>query len=349
MQNKKLNMEVQPGEPVGVVAAQSLGEPGTQMVLGTFHFAGIASYAAIATSGLPRIIELLDAKKAPSAPMMQIRLKESYAKSFTKAEEVAKRMSEIRLQDLMKRMVENFAKGRILVLLNQQSMHVAELTAGQVAAKLAKQIGVEAKVGEHGNIIIHTHTKNLKEVRAIAVKAAKSIINGIEGVGRAMVAQDQKTGEFYIESAGNGLDAVLQVEGVDPARVYTNDAFAAYRVFGIEAARNVLVSELKRTLDDQDINVSDRHLMLIADAMTSGGSIKSIGRHGLVGSKESVFAKAAFEETVKHLINAAAFGQSDYMRGVTENILIGKQIPLGTGSVRLAIKNDGTEGKKGKK
>ena len=72
--------------------------------------------------------------------------------------------------------------------------------------------------------------------------------------------------------------------------------------------------------------------------MTAGGTIQSIGRHGLVGKKESVFARAAFEETVKHLINAAAFGQVDYMRGVTENILVGKQIPLGTGSVKLAIK-----------
>ena len=339
MQNKRVNLEVQPGEPVGMVAAQSLGEPGTQMVLGTFHFAGIASYAAIATSGLPRIIELLDAKKAPSSPLMRIMLKESYAKSFPKAEETAKRISKIRLRDIMRRMVENFAKGRILVILNQQAMQIAELTPGQVSAKLAKQLGVEARVGEHGNVILHTHIKNLKEVRAIAVRAAKTLINGIEGAGRAMVSQDEKTGEFYIDATGNGIDAVLDVEGVDPTRVYTNDAFAAYRVFGIEAARNVLASEVAKTLKDQDITVSDRHITLVADAMTASGTIKSIGRHGLVGSKESVFAKAAFEETVKHLINAAAFGQSDYMRGVTENILIGKQIPLGTGVVKLTIKN----------
>ncbi len=340
MQYKRSDLEVQPGEPVGVVAAQSLGEPGTQMVLQTFHFAGIASYATITTSGLPRLIELLDAKKAPSVPLMRIMLKESYAKSFSKAEETAKKMSEIELRSIMKRIVENFAKGRILVILNRQALQIAELTPGQVAAKLAKQLGVEAKAGEHGNVIIYAHTKNLKEVRSMSVKATKTLINGIEGAGRAMVMQDQKTGEFYIESTGSGIEAVIEVEGVDPGRIYTNDAFAAYRVFGVEAARNVLVSEVSKTLKDQDITVSDRHLTLVADAMTAGGSIKSIGRHGIVGSKESVLAKAAFEETVKHLINAAAFGQSDYMRGVTENILVGKQIPLGTGTVRLAIKKD---------
>jgi DNA-directed RNA polymerase subunit A" len=229
-------------------------------------------------------------------------------------------------------------------MLNSQSMQASDLTARQVAARLSKEASVEAMVGEYGNIVINTRTKNLKEIRAITVKVTRSIVNGIEGAGKAMVAQDTKSGEFYVESAGSNIEPIMQVEGVDPAKIYTNDLFQTYRVFGIEAARNVLALELKRTLEEQEISVNDRHISLIADAMTADGTIQSIGRHGLVGKKESVFAKAAFEETIKHLINAAAFGQIDYMRGVTENILVGKQIPLGTGSVRLAIKRK--EGKK---
>ncbi len=342
---KDHDYNVQAGEPVGVIAAQSLGEPGTQMVLRTFHMTGMAA-TAIATSGLPRIIELLDAKKMPSSPIMRIYLKESYSKSFAKADEVAKKISEIKMGSVMRRIVENFSKGKILVLLNSQAMQAVDLTARSVAARLSKEVGVTAKVGEHGNIVINTHTKNLKEVRGITVKITKAIVNGIEGAGRAMVVQD-RSGEFYIESAGSNIEPVMLVEGVDPGKIYTNDLFATYRVFGIEAARNTLALELMKTLEDQDISVNDRHISLIADAMTADGTIQSIGRHGLVGKKESVFAKAAFEETVKHLINAAAFGQIDYMRGVTENILVGKQIPLGTGSVRLAIKNK--ENKESKK
>ncbi len=342
MAKQEYDSSVQAGEPVGVIAAQSLGEPGTQMVLRTFHMVGAAA-TAIATSGLPRIIELLDAKKVPSSPIMRVYLKESYAKSFAKADEIANKISEIKMGSVMRRAVENFSKGKILIILNAQSMQAMDLTARQVAARLGKELGVEARVGEHGNIIVSTHTKNLKEVRAITVKATRSIVNGIEGAGRAMVTQ-AKDGEFYIESAGSNIEPVMQVEGVDASRIYTNDLFATYRVFGIEAARNTLVLELKKTLEDQDISVNDRHISLIADAMTADGTIQSIGRHGLVGRKESVFAKAAFEETVKHLINAAAFGQIDYMRGVTENILVGKQIPLGTGSVKLTIKRK--EGKK---
>jgi len=333
---KEQEYKVQAGEPVGIVAAQSLGEPGTQMVLRTFHMTGVAA-TAIATSGLPRIIELLDAKKTPSSPLMRISLKESYAKSFAKADEVAKKISEIKMSSIMKRIIENFSNGKILIVLNEQSMQAAALTARSVASRLSKELGIEAKVGEHGNIIVNTHMKSLKDVRAVTVKITKSIVNGIEGAGRAMVVQG-KDGEFYIEAAGSNIEAVMQVEGVEPGKIYTNDLFAMYRVLGIEAARNTLVLELKKTLEEQDISVNDRHIALIADAMTASGTIQSIGRHGLVGKKESIFARAAFEETVKHLINAAAFGEVDRMRGVTENILVGKQIPLGTGSVKLAIK-----------
>lgn len=333
---ENVNFKIQAGEPVGVIAAQSLGEPGTQMVLRTFHLAGVVS--SIATSGLPRIIELLDAKKKPSSPITRIYLKESYAKSFTKAEEVAKKISEVKMRSVSRRIVENFSKGKILVILNKQSMQATDLTARQVAARLSKEAEVEARVGNRGNIIIKTGTKNLKDIRAITVKLSRSIVNGIEGAGKAMIAQNQKTGEFYIESAGSNIEPIMEVEGVDASRVYTNDLFATCRVFGIEAARNTLALELKKTLEEQEISVNDRHISLIADAMTAGGTLQSIGRHGLVGKKESVFAKAAFEETIKHLINAAAFGQIDYMRGVTENILVGKQIPLGTGSVKLVIK-----------
>ena len=334
---------VQAGEPVGVIAAQSLGEPGTQMVLKLFHTVGISS--SLATSGLPRLIELLDVKKKPSTPISRIRLMESYAKNFGKADEAAKKISEIKMRSITRRIAENFSKGKIQILLNSQALQAADITPGHVAARIRKDFGLEAEVGENSAIVINTHTKNLKEIRAITVKLAKAIVNGIEGAGRAMVMQDQRTGEFYIESAGSNIEPIMKIEGVDGARIYTNDLMEMYRVFGIEAARNTLVNELKKTLEDQSITVNDRHLFLIADAMTASGGIQSIGRHGLVGNKESVFARAAFEETVKHLINAAAFGQVDYMRGVTENILIGKQIPLGTGSVKLAIKSK-REGKK---
>ena len=168
----------------------------------------------------------------------------------------------------------------------------------------------------------------------------KEVVQGIPDAGKSIIQQDIKTGEFYLISAGSNIKDIIEMEGIDKLRLYTNDVFAMYGLFGIEAARNTLVKELHKTLKEQKIGVDTRHLMVIADAMTYSGTIKGIGRHGLSGQKNSVFAKAAYEETVKHLVNAAAFSEVDNMRGVTENILIGKQIPLGTGSVKLAIKKE---------
>ena len=196
--------------------------------------------ASIATSGLPRIIELLDAKKKPSSPISRIYLNESSKKSFAKAEEIAKRISEVKMRGIMRRIAENFSKGKILIVFSEQALQAAGLTERQVAAKIAKEFGLEAKLSEKGNTIISTHTKNLKDIRAITVKLSRAIVNGVEGAGKAMVAQDTKTGEFYMEAAGSNLEPIMQVEGVDASRIYTNDLFEMYRVFGIEAARNTL-------------------------------------------------------------------------------------------------------------
>ena len=325
------------GEPVGILAAQSIGEPGTQMILRTFHFAGIES--TIVTSGLPRIAELVDAKKVPATPITWIYLDGSAKSNFEKAEAVAKKISEIKLSNVVRRAVENFSKGTITLILNMQEIEAASLTPKQISGRIEKDFKLETRI-EGNNIIVSAHTKNVKSIRSMSVKMMKTVISGIEGAGRAVIQQDKKTGEFYLVSGGSNIEAVMEMDGVDRSRIYSNDVFAIYRVLGVEAARNTLVKELRQTLEEQKISVDDRHLMLIADAMTFSGTIKGVGRHGLSGQKASVFARAAYEETVKHLINAAAFGETDLMRGVTENILIGKQIPIGTGAVKLGIKKE---------
>jgi DNA-directed RNA polymerase subunit A" len=327
---------VEYGDPVGILAAQSVGEPGTQMILRSFHLAGIES--TVATSGLPRIIELVDAKKKPTTPVAYIYLDEKMNKKFEKAEEMLKKVNEVRMDNVAKRILENFSKGKIKVTLDVQELESEGLNSKQIAAKIAKELGVEARADAPGSIIISMHTRNLKEIRATTIKIMKMLVSGVDGAGKGTIRRNEKTGEFYLVSAGSNIEGIMAVEGVDKSRTTTNDVFAIYRLFGIEAARNALAYELKKTLEEQKISVQDRHLNLIADAMTGAGTIKGVGRHGLSGEKKSVFARAAYEETLKHLIHAAAFGEVDPMKGVTENILVGKQVPIGTGSVHLAIK-----------
>ena len=151
--------------------------------------------------------------------------------------------------------------------------------------------------------------------------------------------------EDLSERAGKTVKATMLIfneEGIDKARSTTNDIHEIETVLGIEAARNAIVYELNRTLSDQGLTVDIRHIMLVADMMTSEGVVKSIGRHGISGEKSSVLARAAFEETGKHLLRASIRGEVDDLTGIIENIIIGQPIPLGTGSVgvKMDYKNE---------
>jgi DNA-directed RNA polymerase beta' subunit len=137
-----------------------------------------------------------------------------------------------------------------------------------------------------------------------------------------------------ISTEGSNLE-VLKISGVDPTRVKTNDIHEISSLLGIEAARNALIQEAKGVLDEQGLDVDIRHIMLVADTMTQSGAIQQVGRHGVSGKKTSVLARAAFEITVPTLVNASTKGATDKFRGVTESVIVGQDIPVGTGLVEL--------------
>ncbi|MCL5102202.1 MAG: DNA-directed RNA polymerase subunit A'', partial [Candidatus Marsarchaeota archaeon] len=136
----------------------------------------------------------------------------------------------------------------------------------------------------------------------------------------------------------SNMAKVIEIEGVDKDHIYSNDMFEVLKVYGVEAARNLIASEIQKTLVEEGFSIGFRHISLVADTMTYTGAIRSIGRHGIAGDKASVLARASYEETVKHFVNASVFGERDPLKGVAENILIGKQVAVGTGRIKLAIK-----------
>ncbi len=166
-----------------------------------------------------------------------------------------------------------------------------------------------------------------------AAKAAK--IKGIDGITRAVLARDEKTGRWYIVTEGSNLKEVLKVPSVDAERTMTNSILEIGEVLGIEAARNSIIKEAKGTLGEAGLNVDTRHIMLVSDLMTNDGAVKAIGRHGISGRKSSVLARAAFEITAPHLLRAAMNGEVDNLEGVAENIIVGQPVTLGTGAVNL--------------
>ena len=160
-------------------------------------------------------------------------------------------------------------------------------------------------------------------------------LKGIPNIERANVQRNDQTDEFYISTIGSNLARVSEVEGIDRSKTYTNNIIEIYEYLGIEAARQSIMNELQATLDAARLDVDVRHLLMVADVMTSEGAVRAIGRHGVSGTKHSILARAAFEVTVNHLLKAGVIGETDNLTGVAENIIVGQPISLGTGSVDL--------------
>ena len=155
------------------------------------------------------------------------------------------------------------------------------------------------------------------------------------GISRANVQGPNKDGEYYISTIGSNLTKVSEFAGVDRSRTYTNNISEIYDYLGIEAARQAIINEAYDTMAGAGLDVDIRHLIMVADVMSSEGEIRAIGRHGVSGTKHSILARSAFEVTVTHLLKAGIIGERDDLSGVTENIIVGQPVALGTGSVEL--------------
>ncbi|MFH1094948.1 MAG: DNA-directed RNA polymerase subunit A'' [Candidatus Micrarchaeota archaeon] len=321
------------GEAVGIVAAQSIGEPGTQMTMRTFHYAGVAEQVP---TGLPRLIELVDARRAPKKPLMDIYFKGAAANDEKKAQAIAKEIESVTL-DKVADIAEDFAVKKIFIHVDKDELDAHAIDIETVRKQVKAFAGKEDEVESRENVVsVKPKGASLKKLRHLSTKLRALPLKGVERITRTIVLKG-KNG-FFIRTAGSNLAGIAKIEGVDFERCYTNDVKEVEKVLGVEAARNSLASEIKQVLDMQGLNVDARHCMLLADAMTMEGAIQSVGRHGLSGGKAGVLARAAFEETLKHLVNAATKAEEDKLIGVTENIIVGQTVPVGTGLVRLKMK-----------
>lgn len=323
---------IEPCEAAGVVSAQSIGEPGTQMTMRTFHYAGVAEINV--TLGLPRLIEIVDARKVPSTPMMTIALEAEYATSRDAARKLAWQIEATHIGHLGD-VTTDLAQMQLIVDLHEKSLTQREITVDEIAGRFRDKLGVMVKISDEveNQIIIQPNQPSYRELLQLAKNIHNVTLKGIEGIKRVVIRKDGD--EYTLYTEGSELKEVLQIDGVDVTRTYTNNIAEIYDVFGIEAARNALIKEAMDTLSEQGLNVDIRHIMLVADIMTCDGEVKQIGRHGISGEKASVFARAAFEVTVNHLLDAGIRGDIDELNGVTENIIIGQPIKLGTGDVHL--------------
>ncbi len=324
---------VEPGEAVGTIAAQSIGEPGTQMTLRTFHYAGVAELNV--TLGLPRLIEIVDARRQPSTPVMNIYLDSKHRRSQKKTREVAEKLTYTVIDDVVEMVNVDLREDAIKVTLAQELMENLNVDISDVENALPMKFN---KIDDN-TFLVSLEEEKTKDPDKLIKQIIESPIRGVPEIKRVLTTFEN--GEWVIRTDGSNLEGVLNTEGVDPTRTTTNDIHEIASILGIQAARNALIKEAHAVLEEQGLDVDIRHVMLVSDIMTNTGNIQQIGRHGISGKKSSVLARAAFELTIQHLVNAAIKGETDPLKGVIENIIVGQSMPLGTGSVELFMSMGG--------
>jgi DNA-directed RNA polymerase subunit A" len=320
------NMKVEAGECVGLVSAESIGEPGTQMTLNTFHFAGVSEMNV--TMGLPRIIEILDGTKTLQTPMMEIYLKKPYSKGKD-IREIAVRIKETRLKEIASEFSINLEDSTIEVKFDKERMKLLGLTLAKVAKAFEDTKGYNIKPTNDTLIFKYKgKDEEVNEVFKMKEKLKETFITGIKGITQVLPV---KRGEdFIIITAGTNLAEVLDLEYVDPTKTTTNDVYEISEIFGIEAGRQAIINEVARVINVQGLNVDIRHILLVADIMCVSGDVKGITRYGVVSGKSSVLAKASFETPIKHVISASLVGEVDNLCSVVENVMLNQPVPVDT-------------------
>lgn len=330
------------GECVGLISAQSIGEQGTQATLDTFHFAGVSEMNV--TMGLPRIIEILDARKSISTPMMEIYLKSPY-KEGKDIRQLAGSIKEIKLKDVVSEFSINISDLTVKADIDEQKLKDLGLTLSQVHKTLSKISKMFSVKLEKASVIVKLEKEeNFNLLYRLKEKLKAVHISGVKGI--LQVLPVKRGEEYIILTAGSNLKLVTALEFVDAERTTSNDIYEIADTFGIEAARQAILDELNKVIDSQGLKIDVRHLLLIADTMCVSGAVKGITRYGVVNEKSSVLARASFETPIKHIVLASIVGEEDKLNSVIENVMLNQPVPIGTGLPSLAVKMKREDGSK---
>jgi len=325
------NSLFEPGEAIGIISAQSISEPATQMTMRTFHFAG--SVGIQVTLGLPRLIEIFDAKKEPTTPMMTLYLKKKF-NNKSSSENLAEKITEKKLRSFIKTISLDLTNKKIKISLKK--MKKPEFK--EMVQKLNKKFKRLSIKGKNNKIIVSARDKQLtiKDLQRIKKKLLDTCVSGIPDIKNSLVLREGD--DWVIKTFGSNFLKIMNFDEIDMMRSYTNNVYEMVKVLGIEAARNAIIKETNNTMKQQGLDIDFRHIMLVADIMTFSGEIKPIGRYGVAGMKPSVLTRAGFEETIKHLVKASVRHEADNFDAIFDNVMVNQQIPAGTGMFELVAK-----------
>jgi len=329
--------EISAGEAIGIITAQSFGEPSTQMALNTFHFAGVAEMQV--TSGLPRLIEIFDARRTPSTPEMEIYLDREH-NNEKEARIIAEKIQEIKLKDIIKEIKIDFADKKIEAVTDNEAVRRVHSSIETIAKKLNDNSKITYKCRIHGNsLVFGAKDLNYKEIYKLKEKIKGTQISGVKGIEQILVVKRESG--YVILTAGTNLKDILEFKGIDKNRTISNDLHEVCEVLGVEVARETIIREIEKVTSSQGLDINERHSKLIADAMTTSGSVKGITRMGIISQKSSILARASFETPVKQFVNATLKDNKDELNSVIENIILNQPVPVGTGLPGLMVEVTG--------
>ena len=395
----------QPGEQVGIIAAQSIGEPATQMTLNTFHLAGVAAKSGM-TRGVPRLKEVFKVTKAPKATSLNIALKPEFRDDKEKAREVAQDLELTMLRDIVKTLglyydpkdettvipedreliafyklfeqrelgpgsgatteegkepeqSEKFSKWMLRLEFNKEAMFNRNITMDDVAFVLNEKFGstvsmiytdfnsqklvmrirldyeIDKETDDYTNfkkfqarLLMTVAVRGVPGIKAASFSKSENRVEILEGV-------PTKVSEYMLDTDGSNFIEVMNHPAVDPTRLYTTNVHDVMDVLGVEAGRNVLLTEIDSLFADAGVNY--RHLGLLIDSMTRNGRLMSVDRYGINKNNIGPLAKASFEETEKILLRAALFGEMDPVTGVSAKIMTGQPMRGGTTFSQLLL------------
>jgi len=338
------------GTAVGIVAAQSIGEPGTQLTLRTFHTGGVALGGGDITSGLPRVEELFEARKKPKGEAVVVDISGTLRLLRKEGVRIARVInSEVRSES------HDIPFGYELTVQDGETI--------REGTRLAEHVDTHDDItaGMGGDVFIEGHTlyirSEVEDVRDYEIPQNARLLEGVED-GMQVTAGQQLT-----EGSKN------------PHRIL--------RILGPEAAQHYLLTEVQKVYRNQGVNISDKHFEVVIRKMMSKVQITRSGDSEMLPGElidklmllnmnenliaqdkepasavpvllgvtkaalttESFLSAASFQHTIRVLASAAIEGKVDKLYGLKENVIIGKLIPSGTGfhtyqDRELAVTND---------
>ncbi|KAF1744812.1 hypothetical protein MXB_3507 [Myxobolus squamalis] len=343
---------IDPGTTVGAICAQSIGEPATQMTLKTFHFAGVA--AMNITLGVPRLKEIINAAINISTPIISVPI--DVNDDIDYARRVKGRIEKTTLGHVCTCISEIFSNEiyciRIELDLNrikllQLEINIEMIVKAIVSSSILKLRPNQVVIMSESSILLYPQHKESKSkyfvFQQIKYHLHNLLIKGFQSVNRAIVHIDEsnksENPKYKLLVEGNDLRSVISTRSVVSTGVTCNSTLVVQKVLGVEAARQTIINEISYTMKNHGINVDIRHFILLADLMTYSGDVLGITRYGLTKMKEGAsLMLASFEKTSEHLFDAAFHGSQDKLRGVSESIILGSPIGVGTGMFKILQK-----------